>query len=265
MGNTRSRITAVIEVVGVFILVALVFRAILASPLGEWESQSLRRHLVEYGLVLALPLVLLAVTRRGFKGYGISFLDLGYQLKVAAIGFIPIFVVSAMLHFVGWQGWGQALLVSAVEVVVLLVLAWLLRKKLAVGQMGALSILILPRAGFNLEAGAGDVVLGVVYSLVFVALGEEVLFRGYIQSRLNEAFGRPYRFFGVNWGWGVIIASLLFGLWHVLNPFNPFIGEFALAWQWGLWTFFLGLILGYVREKTSSVLASAILHGVINL
>lgn len=265
MVNTRSRITAVIEVVGVFILVALVFRGILASPLGAWESQALRRHFVEYGLVLALPLVLLAVTRRGFKGYGISFLDLGYQLNVAAIGFIPVFGVSAMLHFVGWQGWGQVLLVSAVEAVALVVLAWLLRKKLAVGQMGALSIPILPRAGFNLEAVAGELVLGVVYSLVFVALSEEVLFRGYIQSRLNEAFGRPHRFFGVNWGWGVIIASLLFGLWHVLNPFNPFVGKFALAWQWGLWTFFAGLILGYVRERTSSVLASAILHGVINL
>ena len=57
-----------------------------------------------------------------------------------------------MLHFVGWQKWGQALLVSAVEVVILIMLAWLLGKKPAVGQVGALIILILFGAQFHLGA-----------------------------------------------------------------------------------------------------------------
>jgi membrane protease YdiL (CAAX protease family) len=76
-----------------------------------------------------------------------------------------------------------------------------------------------------------------------VALGEEVLFRGYIQSRLNEAWRQPHDLWGVRWRWGTIITALLFGLWHVLNPWNPLSGASALAWPWGLWTFFLGLIL----------------------
>ena len=44
---------------------------------------------------------------------------------------------------------------------------------------------------------------------LFVGFGEENLYRGYMQSRLNEAFGRPYRFFGVPFGWGVFVTALL--------------------------------------------------------
>jgi len=267
MDHTKPKINAILEVLAVFILVILVFRAIQASPLGQWESRVLQRYYVEYALVLAIPLVLLALTRRSLADYGISFRNLKYHLKVVAISFIPVFVVSAALYFLGWESWGHALLVSAIEVIVLLAMGWLLRRP-AVGNVGMVSMLLLPMAGFHmlsLEAGLGEAASRLVYALLFVALGEEILFRGYIQSRLNEAFGCHYRFFGVSWGWGVIIASLLFGFWHILNPFNPFLGKFDLAWQWGLWTFFAGLILGYLREKTGSVLAPTILHGVINL
>jgi len=51
------------------------------------------------------------------------------------------------------------------------------------------------------------------------------------------------------------IASLVFGLMHILNPFNPF-----HIW-WGVWTVFGGLTLGYIREKAGSILPSALLHG----
>jgi membrane protease YdiL (CAAX protease family) len=143
----------------------------------------------------------------------------------------------------------------------------MLRNLAAIGKGYSVGILLFLAARLllaTLDASVGIVVTKLVYTFIFVALGEEILFRGYIQSRVNEAFGRPYVFFGVNWGWGLIIGSLLFGIWHILNPFNPFIGQFDLMWQWGLWTFFLGLILGFVREKSGSVLAPAILHGLIN-
>ena len=221
MRRIRSKITAITEVVGVFSLVTLGFKAILSSPLGAWESQVLDRHLVEYALVLAFPLLIMAVIWKEFESFGISLQDIRSQLKAAAIGFIPVLMISSTLHFIGWQRWGQALLVSSVEVGVLFLLAWLLQKKPTAVTMGALSTLVISRAAFALEIGSGEIILGLVYSLVFVSLGEEVLFRGYIQSRLNECFGHPFQFFGVSWGWGIIISSLLFGLWHLLIPLIP--------------------------------------------
>jgi membrane protease YdiL (CAAX protease family) len=93
---------------------------------------------------------------------------------------------------------------------------------------------------------------------MFVALSEEIFFRGYIQSRLNSVFGRPRHFFGIQWGWGLIISSVLFGLWHC--AWKPEI----LEWPHVLWTMLAGLIFGIVREKSEGVFAPAILHGIMN-
>jgi membrane protease YdiL (CAAX protease family) len=128
-----------------------------------------------------------------------------------------------------------------------------------------LTALVLPALGL-LPLVQGSAILperlvSFLFYLMFLGPGEEFLFRGYIQSRLNVAFGRPFRFWGVSWGWGLVISSLLFGFMHILNPFNPFLGKFDLYIWWGVWTVFGGLIFGYVREKAGSILPPALLHG----
>ena len=51
----------------------------------------------------------------------------------------------------------------------------------------------------------------------------------------------------------------MFGLWHyALNPASASAGPQAL------WTVFAGPIFGAVREKSGSVFAPALLHGVLN-
>jgi len=131
-----------------------------------------------------------------------------------------------------------------------------------VAAAGAMAMLVLFPAA---QAGGGvSVWKGIsafVFFLFFVGPAEEILFRGYIQSRLNQAFGKPFRFFGVNWGWGVIGTSVLFGLMHVLNLTSLYRGQWDPQFAWGLWTFFGGLMFGFLRERTGSVLAPAILHG----
>jgi membrane protease YdiL (CAAX protease family) len=267
MDHTQSRIKAILETVSVFLLVILVFKAIRISSFGEWESQVLQRYFLEYTVVIAIPLVFIAVTRRNHAAYGISFRNLKYHLNVVATGFIPILVLSVVLALLNWERWGETLLVSTIEVVLLFIVAWMLRKKPTAGNLGVANALFLFMPVIFmplLMTKIGKVVSDFVYFYVFIGSGEEILFRGYIQSRLNEAFGRSYRFFGVNWGWGLVITSLLFGFWHVLASFNPILGNFDLMWLHGFWTFFLGLILGFIREKSGSVVAPAVLHGVVN-
>jgi membrane protease YdiL (CAAX protease family) len=96
--------------------------------------------------------------------------------------------------------------------------------------------------------------------LVFVGSGEEILYRGYIQTRLSEAFGRPFRFGEVAWRWGVIVTSLLFGLSHLLNGWDSLTGRLEPQWWWAAWTFFAGLVFSYVRERTGSIVAPALLR-----
>jgi len=267
MTHTQSKIKAIFETVSIFLLVVLVFKTIQISSFGEWESQVLQRYFLEYAVVIAIPLVFLAVTRRNHTAYGISFRNLKYHLNVVATGFIPVLVLSVLLALLNWERWGEALFVSAIEVVLLFVVARMLRSKPTAGNPGIANTLFLFMPIISmplLMTKIGKVVLDFVYFYVFICPGEEILFRGYIQSRLNEVFGRSYHFFGVNWGWGLVITSLLFGFWHVLAPFNPILGKFDLMWSHGFWTFFLGLILGFIREKSGSVVAPAILHGVVN-
>jgi hypothetical protein len=105
------------------------------------------------------------------------------------------------------------------------------------------------------------IVSTVVWQLFFSGFGEEFVWRGYVQSRLNQAFGRPMRLFGIQFGAGLIVASILFGFFHAFNTYNPEIGLASLSWGWALFTTFSGLFFGILREKTGSLLAPGIAHG----
>jgi len=264
----NARIKAIVEILTIWALAVLGFKAIRASPLGAWEDRVLGRYLFEYMLVLLLPLFWLRLTRRSLALYGLCLAFTRHQGRVLVTLVIPMFMISAALGFLGWQRWGNALLISGLEIAILITVAWLLRDRCATSPAGPTATCLMvglfarQSSTFN---GAGAVVPRLIFGLLLVALGEEVLFRGYIQPRLNETWGQPCVLWGVRWGWGAVITAGLFGLWHVLNPWNPFLGSSGLAWSWGLWTFFLGLILGYVRERTGSVWVSAILHWLINL
>jgi membrane protease YdiL (CAAX protease family) len=93
-----------------------------------------------------------------------------------------------------------------------------------------------------------------VDQIVVIGLSEEFFFRGYLQTHLDRVFGRPYRFAGAQWGAGLILAALLFGLCHIVL---------------GNWTrmqvAFFGLFVGWLRERTDSIAVPAVYHGVANL
>ncbi|MFH1017293.1 MAG: CPBP family intramembrane glutamic endopeptidase [Pseudomonadota bacterium] len=73
----------------------------------------------------------------------------------------------------------------------------------------------------------------------FSALGEEFLFRGVIQHYL-----------------GIFPAALIFGALHT-GPGRRFI-------PWTLFAFLVGLVLGYVYERTGNLLTSTAAHFLIN-
>ena len=72
----------------------------------------------------------------------------------------------------------------------------------------------------------------------------QLLYRGYIQTRLNDKFGKPWRVGHLSFGPGLIIASVLFdvALMYQLGSTEPGL-HFAFA------AMFAGLFFGLVREK----------------
>ena len=79
--------------------------------------------------------------------------------------------------------------------------------------------------------------------VVMAPIGEEVVFRGFLQKFLEEYWRDITR--------AVLITSLFFAMIH----FNPY---------WTIQIYLLGVILGFLSWKTKSVIPSIILHGINN-
>jgi membrane protease YdiL (CAAX protease family) len=91
-------------------------------------------------------------------------------------------------------------------------------------------------------------------AVFIVALFEEVVSRGYIQTRLQEAWGF----------WGVIVAALLFATLHLPSAFLDFGYEMSTALYYSAQVGLVGVMLGYVYWHTRSVLTAIVLHGLRN-
>ena len=79
-------------------------------------------------------------------------------------------------------------------------------------------------------------------SLLLVGPAEELAFRGFIQRGFENSFGKNY---------GLLIASLLFGLLHGLNSFYSIMPVTVIS-----------LFLGYIWQKTQgNTIATAWIHG----
>ncbi len=99
-----------------------------------------------------------------------------------------------------------------------------------------------------------DWLLLLLYHLLCVALPEEVFYRGYMQSRINEAFPRTWNLLGAGVGVGWVYTAALFALGHFVISCRPD----SLA------TFLPGLLFGWLRERTGSVAASTAFHALCN-
>lgn len=264
MNATRAKIGAVLEVVLVrFGLIWLVLWGRYQVPgLVAWETDRLGFPFLTQAILAGVPLLLLVLARRDLARYGLVFRPAGYHLKVTAIGLLPFLAAGIPLGLgVDYRTWSGALIMAAVQVALLFLLAWLLRKQPTAPALAGGFLLLASGLAGPAEGSIAAALAAFIYYTLFVGFGEEILYRGYVQSRLNEAFGRPYRFFQVPVGWGLPIAALIFGLSHVgiLVYLSGWTDQ--VTWAWGLWTFFGGIVFGFVREKTGSILAPALLHG----
>ena len=212
-------------------------------------------------LMIFVSLLVILLPRRNLTDYGLTLGHWKQDLSVALTAYLPASLAVLPTAFLDSTSWSGALIISAGIILALLFIAWPLQKK-QIPLMGIITIvttIILFGIISYLRGSLPSASIGVRDFIIFavlVAFGEEILWRGYVQSRLNQAFGKPFQFMGVPWGPGLILAAVFFGFVHVLNGYPS-----QWYWAWGFWTAFNGLLLGFIREKTSSLLASTILHG----
>jgi hypothetical protein len=91
--------------------------------------------------------------------------------------------------------------------------------------------------------------------LIVVALPEELFFRGLLHQLCERALPPKRRVLGGGIGWALVISSALFAVGHVAVDLDP--RRFAV--------FFPGMLFGWMRSATGSILAGTIAHASSNL
>jgi CAAX protease family protein len=269
----KTKMLTILEILAVFALMIALRVSYRSTSLMQWEGQNLGWSYIVPLLWIGIAALVIRLTRRNWAEYGVSSMnwqtnfDIG--IKAYLVRFIPIVIGTGGAAWLGLSSnkLGQEAYITLTWMIALALIVWVLNhhKEVKSGRaniIATLLFLLLP-VGVALALGKLSLVIvsTVVWQFVFSGFGEEFIYRGYIQSRLNQAFGRPVCLFGIQFGIGLVIASLLFGLLHVFNTYDPAIGFSSLAWG-ALWGNFLaGLFFGVMREKTGTLLAPGIAHG----
>jgi membrane protease YdiL (CAAX protease family) len=155
------------------------------------------------------------------------------------------------------RGTLQGLLVCAVVFPLFAAAFWAYAEWIRPSLPGGLARVLAPYAGPARLAPRlpPDLAVFALVQLVVVALPEEIFYRGWMQTAWARSEpGRGVDVLGARLGAGFVRTQLLFAVGHlvVLQP-------------WRLATFFPGLLFGWVRARTGSVIAPAVVHALANV
>ncbi|HET6880660.1 MAG TPA: CPBP family intramembrane glutamic endopeptidase [Pirellulales bacterium] len=285
-GRPIDRLWVLIEVAAVFAAVHVSYRAIKGfTVIGRWEGAAGTNFTP--GVVMAVSTcAILLLTRKDFRAYGLSLdrwgehLSLGLTCTLVEVAFGAFALVISGYEFDAsrppdphstpdWRKLAVAagILVAGWTIVLAMVSS---RRRSVRGLPPLLSIALIaavaavpPVVGTTL--GKPFSCLTVLWLFFGAGFGEETFYRGYIQSRVDEAWGRPWRMLGFEFGAGLLVSSFLFGLLHALNTVDYFHGRYDFGWGMGISSVFVGIYFGLIRTHTQSVLPGAIIHGLTDV
>jgi len=274
-----SRSTVLLEICLAFMAMHLAFRGF--REFTAW-GQAERASGMQWSPGLSMVLVSL-IMMRGKVSYLFSRANALPGCRSAAMAMLLSIGVGCLFWMSGWplnlQGddWIIALRIGAgnllLAAALLAVFSWhglppqsKLARRLGFTIAGLLLVIAIAPVAWSSYRGEGfgHVFASVVWILLFSAVGEELFFRGYIQGRCNQVFGRRWRIGRTSFGPGLFLAAGFFGFVHVLNPYDYFAQSGSLYWQHGLTTA-TAMSFGILREYSGNLWAPILVHGFGNL
>jgi len=256
----------------VWVVIIIAFLNVKNIPIdfGEKNHQVVR-YAAKFIMTILVPLALIHLLYKDKSDFGIYFPKFLDSFKLSIRGYAiggpagGAFLLIGVLGL-GFQDWLGSLILSVVYLVVFFFIpkvtkslptrTHIVTPNNTILVFCMLSILTVIIAYFTYEYV--PVISKILYYIFIVGLGEELLFRGYLQSAFNRYFGKPFRIGNVQFGWGLFLAALLFGFIHALVVAPP-------TWPWAMFTMVIGLTLGFIREKDCSILAAVLLHALFDM
>jgi uncharacterized protein len=268
---------SILEVVIVFVLTSLLMWW-LGAQLHALDFE-VRRWLSGF-IFIVISLIIMALTRRPWREYGLTLKDWRLSFDIGMTGYVARFVPVGVLFAVillgeSYRSWLGGAIVFVAEIAGIWLLLTMLKRQGVKDPSGDMrrskvknniillgGLLLLPIV-LSIFTGRATLLVTstVLWQLIVSGFGEEIRYRGYYQSRVNQEFGKPYQIGGIRFGPGLIVSSILFGLIHATQTFNPLIGQYDFAWPWAQFTLAGGFFFGLLREKTDDVTACTIAHG----
>jgi len=112
-----------------------------------------------------------------------------------------------------------------------------------------------PRLTFSLGQHPLDFESELLAQVLIIALPEEAFYRGYLQSKLDEAWAPRWRVLGATLGPGCLASAAIFALGHLATV--PVPARLAV--------FFPALLFGWLRARTGGIGASTAFHAGCNV
>jgi membrane protease YdiL (CAAX protease family) len=263
---------SIVEAVAVFAAIAAVqYLAPGVAQLARWETRVLGESYFLGLLTAAVPLLALVASKGSLEDYGLIVSDWRASLSRGLTGYLYLLLPNLVLFLMtvslaGVNYLPVSLFVSGVTLLVM----FLALGHLSLGgsprtrrDLALVAVLLI--APLILSAVFGSLTLklasAIVWDLVFGGVAEEVLYRGYVQGRVNEEYGRPWSFRGVVFGPGLLVSSGLYGLAGAMSGFRPWRDLYALSLPVGIHGLALGLFLGFLREASGDIGASSVANG----
>ena len=263
---------SVVEAVAVFSAIASVQYLVPGvAQLARWETRALGESYFRGLLTVAVPLIALLASKASLEDYGLV-PDWRTSLGRGLTGYLYLVPPNLAVYFLSiiWAGVTDPFVSLFVSGVTLLTMFLALNRLSRGGRprprgalvvvavlLGAPLVLSLLFGSFSLR-----LVSAVFWDLVFGGFAGELLYRGYVQGRVNEEYGRPWRFMSVAFGPGLLVSSVLYGVAGAMSWLRPVRDVYALSLPVGVHGLALGLFLGFLREASGDVGAGSVASGV---
>ena len=224
IGLVVSTIAILVAMIAITIVVAVAALAVGAAVLGTKE---VLRLVTEHDASLDQPLAL--------GGSIVVYAALTGAILAAA----RIRGGTQWRAMVGWRGWTPFRGSWFVWILYVAAVVYNIAASAAISTIhpAAKDWIVLPKGPALVAAFA-------VVAVVAAPIAEELLFRGWIYTSLRRFIGVPA---------GLVLSSALFALAH-----------WESTHLYALVVFPLGLVLGYIRQRTGSILASMTFHALYN-
>jgi len=196
-------------------------------------------------LFLYAPMIVLGRRKQDLYYYGFRAEPIKRGLVMAGVTMVVVFPLFVVGYFVFYEVACHSKL-----------LAHLVPRGMC-SQYGGLDALHWPAWSWSLDTEKKNVLSAgfVLVQMLVVALPEELFFRGFLLGLLEKRFPPKRRFLGGGIGLALVLSSLAFALIHIPKEGDPR----------NLATFFPGLVFGWMRSATGSIMPSTITHGASNI